>query len=80
MTNSTLSPVTRETCAFVRDRGLRSVYVTITGPLLELRAKGLKTRETVDVASIYFMAVRQRIAKERAEKKVAKKLVKQLRK
>jgi len=74
MTNSTLSPVTRETCAYVRDKGLRAVFVTVTGGLIELRAKGLRTRECVDIASIYYSAVKQRVAKERAEKKAKKKL------
>ena len=72
-TSSTTSPVTRETPAYVRDKGLRSVIVTITGGLIELRAKGLRTREVVDVASIYDQAVKQRIAREQAEKRAARK-------
>lgn len=72
-TSSVTSPVTRETCAYVRDRGLRAVLVTVSGGLIELRAKGLRTRECVDVASIYYAAVKQRVARERAEKKAARK-------
>ncbi len=72
-TSSVTSPVTRETCAYVRDKGLRAVLVTITGGLIELRAKGLRTRECVDISSIYYAAVKQRVARERAEKKAARK-------
>jgi hypothetical protein len=74
-TRSTTSPVTRETSAFVRDRGARALIVTIAGGLLELRPKGLRTREVVDIAAIYEMAVKARVlgaknakAKARAEK------------
>ena len=72
-TSSVTSPVTRETCAYVRDKGLRAVLVTITGGLIEMRAKGLRSRECVDVASIYYAAVKGRVARERAEKKAARK-------
>ena len=72
-TSSVKSPVTRETPAYVRDKGLRAVIVTVTGGLIELRAKGLRSREVVDVSSIYLQAVKQRIARERAEKKAARK-------
>ena len=66
-------PVTRESSAYVRDRGMRPVIVTITGSLIELRAKGLRSRETLDVASLYTMAVRQRVIREKAEKRAARK-------
>ena len=72
-TSSVTSPVTRETCAYVRDRGLRAVIVTVSGGLIELRAKGLRTREVVDIASIYGQAVKQRVAREKAERKAARK-------
>lgn len=72
-TKSITSPVTRETGALVRDRGMRPVIVTITATCIELRAKGLRTRETVDIASLYAQAVRQRVAAERAAKKAARK-------
>ena len=72
-TNSTTSPVTRETCAYVRDRGLRAVIVTVSGGLIELRAKGLRSREVADISSIYMQAVKARVFRERAEKKAARK-------
>jgi hypothetical protein len=73
-TSSTTSPVTRETPAFVRDKGFRAVIVTIRGGLIELRAKGLRSTEAVDIASIYNRAVKERVIRERAEKRAAKKL------
>jgi hypothetical protein len=72
MTPST-KPVTRITSAFVRDRGLRPIIVTITGSLIELRAQGLRQREYLDVGSLYPMAVKQRIMREKQAKKEAKK-------
>lgn len=42
--------------------------VTIVGGVIELRAKGLRSRETADVAWCYYAAVKQRVAMERAEK------------
>lgn len=72
-TSSTTSPVTRETPAYVRERGMRAVLVTIRGGLLELRAKGLRSTETVDVATLYYQAVKARVIRERAEKKAARK-------
>ena len=68
MTPST-KPVTRLTSAYTRDRGLRPIVATITGSLIELRAKGLRSTETLDVASLYSMAVKARLARERAEKR-----------
>jgi len=72
MTPST-KPVTRESSAYVRDRGLRAVIVTIHGSILELRAKGLRQRETLDIAACYNAAVKQRVAREKAEKAAARK-------
>jgi hypothetical protein len=72
MTPST-KPVTRLSSAYVRERGMRPVVVTITGSLIELRAKGMRKFETVDVASLYYQAVKQRVMRERAEKKARKK-------
>jgi hypothetical protein len=68
MTTKSHRPVTRETSAMVRERGLRAVLVTIVGGVIELRAKGLRSRETVDVASTYYAAVKQRVAAERAQR------------
>lgn len=72
-TSSATSPVTRETTAYVRDRGLRPVIVTISHGLIELRCKGLKSREVVDITSIYSRAVKERVIAERAAKKAVRK-------
>ena len=79
-TSSASSPVTRETTAYVRDKGLRPVVVTIEHGMLSLRLKGLRSRETVDIASIYQRAVKDRVwtekmakAKARAERKAKRK-------
>ena len=68
MPTKSFKPVTRESTALVRERGLRAVMVTIVGGIIELRAKGLRARETVDVAWCYYTAVKQRIARQRADK------------
>lgn len=68
MTAKSFKPVTRESTAFVRERGMRAVMVTLVGGVIELRAKGLRTRETVDLAWCYYAAVKQRVAMERADK------------
>lgn len=70
MTPST-KPVTRVTSAYIRDRGMRPVVATITGSVIELRAKGLRSVEVVDVASVYDAAVKARVAA--AAKKLRKK-------
>lgn len=72
MTTKSLKPVTRESSALVRDRGMRPVMVTIVGSVIELRPKGLRSRETVDVAWAYYAAVKQRVTAERIEKARAK--------
>jgi hypothetical protein len=72
MTPST-KPVTRLSSAYARDRGMRPIAVTITGSLIELRLKGLRSVETLDVATLYYQAVKARVNRERAEKKAARK-------
>jgi hypothetical protein len=72
MTPST-RPVTRLTSAYIFDRGTRPLVATITGSLIELRAKGLRTTETLDLASMYHFAIKARIARERDAKKAARK-------
>lgn len=72
MTPST-KPVTRRSSAYFRDRGMRPIIVTVTGSLIELRLQGLRTTETVDVASLYGMAIKARLAAERAAKRTARK-------
>jgi hypothetical protein len=71
MTPST-KPVTRLSSAWVRDQGFRAVVVTITGSVIELRAKGRRQVETLDVASLYYRAVKERVISERKAKKAAR--------
>jgi hypothetical protein len=73
MTTKTTKPTTREISAYVRDRGLRPLIVTLHGPLIELRAKGLRQREVLDLAAVYGMAVRARMAVEKAERAAKRK-------
>ena len=73
MTTKSDRPVTRETSAWVRDKGMRAVMVTITGAMIELRAKGLRSREVLDVAWAYQFAVKSRVMRERAERKATRK-------
>lgn len=72
-TSSLISPVTRESSAFVRDKGMRPVIVTVTGGSIVLRAKGLRSREVLDLSWCYQQAVKQRVAQERAEKRASRK-------
>jgi hypothetical protein len=72
MTPST-KPTTRLTSAWVRDRGMRAVVVTVHGSLIELRLKGCRQIETVDVASLWHQAVKARVIATRAAKKAARK-------
>jgi hypothetical protein len=69
MTIKSTRPVSRESCAVVRDKRLRPVIVTVVRDVIELRAKGFRSREILDVASCYYLAVRQRVASERAERR-----------
>jgi hypothetical protein len=73
MTTRSLRPVTRETSALVRERGLRPVILTVVGGVIELRAKGLRSTEVLDVAWCYYSAVKQRVINERAERAKARK-------
>lgn len=73
MTTTSAKPTHRETSAYIRDRGLRAVIVTITGSLLEFRPKGLRNREVLDIASCYYAAVKQRVTAEKALKKAKRK-------
>ncbi|OGT57555.1 MAG: hypothetical protein A3E01_08435 [Gammaproteobacteria bacterium RIFCSPHIGHO2_12_FULL_63_22] len=72
MTPST-KPVRRETSAFVRERGLRPLVATIHGSLLLLRPKGLRSEEALDLGSAWSLAVKQRVARQQAEKRAARK-------
>jgi hypothetical protein len=71
MTPST-KPVTRLSSAYTRDRGLRPICVTITGGIIELRAKGLRSREVVDIGWLYQYAVKARVLEERLARKKAR--------
>ncbi|WP_372826521.1 hypothetical protein [Polaromonas sp.] len=72
MTPST-KPVTRETSAFVRDGGrVRAVVATIAGGCLELRLKGTRQRETVELSGLWHQAVKARVWLQRMEKKAAR--------
>lgn len=73
MTTPSTKRTTRETSAFVRDQGFRPVIVTVIGSLIELRAKGRRQVEVVDVASLYYRAVKERVIQEKAAKKAARK-------
>jgi hypothetical protein len=73
MTTKSTKPVTRETSAYVRERGLRPLIATIQGSVLLVRPKGLRREEVLDLASAWSLAVKMRIARERAEKKAARK-------
>lgn len=68
MSTRSLRPVTRENSALVRERGLRPAILTVVGGRIELRAKGLRSREVLDVSWCYYAAVRQRVQFERAER------------
>lgn len=73
MTTKSIKPTTRETSAFTRDRGLRAIIVTVEHGIIELRAKGLRSREVVDVGWLYQAAVKARVFRERQEKKALRK-------
>jgi hypothetical protein len=73
MTTTSAKPTTRETSAFVRDKGLRPLIVTVHHGLIELRPKGLRATETIDLAAMYYQAVKGRVFRERMEKAKAKK-------
>lgn len=72
-TSSIHSPVTRETPAMVRDLGLRSVIVNISGGVITLRCKGLRTSYEVSVSELYTRAVKEAVLAAKAERKARKK-------
>ena len=73
MTTKATKPVRRETDAFVRERGLRPLIATLHGSLLLLRPKGLRSEEVLDLSSAWSLAVKQRVLRERYEKKQRRK-------
>lgn len=70
-----LRPVTRETAAYVRDLGMRAVMATIcsTSGVVELRAKGLRSRYSLDLGWCYRMAAAQHAQQLRADRRMARK-------
>ena len=72
MTPST-KPVTRVTSAYIRDRGMRPLVATISGSVLIIRGKGLRREEVIDIGACYHMAVKARVARERADRKKTRK-------
>ncbi len=64
-------PVRRQTSATVREQGkLRRLVVTIyPNDTIGLRPSKLLREEIVTMDSVYSLAVKQRVAKEQAEKK-----------
>lgn len=69
-------PVARESSAYVRDKGLRPIIVTLHGSIIELRAKGLRSTEVLDLAAAYGIALKQRLAREKAERQARRKAAK----
>jgi hypothetical protein len=61
------------TSAYVRDRGMRPVAVTITGSVIELRLKGCRAVEVVDVATLWYQSIKARVISEQKAKKAARK-------
>lgn len=72
MTTKSLKPVRRETSAYVREKGFRPLVVTIVGSVVLLRPKGLRSEEVLDLAAAWSMAVKQRVLRQRAERKAAR--------
>lgn len=74
MTTKATKPVRRETSALVRERGgFRYLIATLHGSLLLLRPKGLRSEEVLDLGAAYSIAVKQRVMREHAEKRAARK-------
>ena len=65
-------PVTRESCAFVRDKGSRAIMITVHGAVIQLRAKGLRTVETIHIGALYEQAVRARVRTTQLERRKAR--------
>lgn len=73
MATKSVKPVTRETSAYVRERGLRPLMATIHGSLLLLRPKGMRSEEVLDLAAAWSLAVKMRVARDRGERKAKRK-------
>lgn len=70
-------PVKRRSEAFVRDRGkFRPLVVTLyPNDTIGLRLAGSRKEEVTALTSVYHLAVKQRVAKEMAEKREKRKNV-----
>jgi len=68
MTTRSIRPVTRQTSPVVGECGLRPVILTVVGCVIELRAKGLRSTEMLEVSRRCYAAVKQRVIGERAER------------
>lgn len=75
MSAKPVRPVTRESAALVRDKGMRAVLATICSGsgVIELRAKGLRSRYTLDLGWCYRQAAMQQIAQRMAERRATRK-------
>jgi len=66
-------PLKRRTDARVQDQGSRRLIVTLyPDGCIGLRPERTRREETVSLSACWQMAVRQRVAYERAQKKAAK--------
>jgi hypothetical protein len=72
MTTPLHKPVARK-AAFTRDAGRRIVVTLTPGDVISLRAEGTRTAYDVTIGAVYSLAVKQEIARKRAEKAAAKK-------
>jgi hypothetical protein len=52
---------------------MRQVVATITGSLIELRLKGCRQVETIDIGSLWYSAVKARVLRDRLAKRAARK-------
>ena len=68
MTTRSIRPLTRQTSPAVRERGLRQGIQILVGCVIELRAKGLRSPEMLEVSRCCYAAVKQRVNGERAER------------
>ena len=75
MTTNCTKPVKRRSTSLQRDKGkLRCLIVTIyPGNYIGLRPEGTRREETITLGAAYDVAVKMRVATERADKARAKK-------
>ncbi len=70
MTTELTKQVSRVT--LLPHRGRKIVVTLLPGDLIELRAKGCRTREVISIAGVFDYAIITRVAHERFEKKKKK--------